>query len=235
MEITNVHNTFGKLFFECSDFRIAIIPHEVRRIPHWVPSLDYGKCFTYRGLIFGLALEFSHNLISHVGMYTNEKKWNCVPCRFARGVHQGQFTTISFKHSLLQWLLMYKEEGFLSSSRSWFIFFVNDSVSGSVKEVAFGRLSLPLVYQMLLSRHRNTSLLKSPWQCGCARPDDKGSIAYLFSFVFVPRDGQKIDPLEDIYQETFAAQKSWLCFGLQGRRICQLHVYRRIVRSWTSP
>ena len=130
---------------------------------------------------------------------------------------------------------MYKEEGFLSSSRSWFIFFVNDSVSGSVKEVAFGRLSLPLVYPMLLRRHRNTSLLKSPLQCGCARPDDKGSIAYLFSLVLVPRDDQKIDPLEHIYQEAFAAQKSWLCFGLQGHRICQLHAYRRIVRSWTSP
>ena len=153
MEITNVHKTFGKLFFECSDFCIGIILHEVRRIPHWVPSLDYGKCFTYRGLIFGLAHEFSHNLISHFGMYTNEKSGS-VPCRFVRGVHQGQFTTISFKHSLLQWLLMYKEEGFLSSSRSWFIFFVNDSVSGSVKEVAFGRLSLPLVYPMLLGRNR---------------------------------------------------------------------------------
>ena len=146
MEITNVHKTFGKLFFECSDFCIGIIPHEIRRIPHWVPSLDYGKCFTYRGLIFGLAHEFSHNLTSHVGIYTNEKKWNCVPCRFVRGVHQGQFTTISFKHSLLPWLLMYKEEGFLRSSRSWFIFFVNDSVSGTVKEVAFGRLSLPIFY-----------------------------------------------------------------------------------------
>ena len=91
------------------------------------------------------------------------KKWNCLPCHFVRGVHQDQFTTISFKHSLLPWLLMYKGEGFLSSSKSWFIFFVNDSVSGSVKEVAFGRLSLPLVYPMLLGRHRNTSLLKSPW------------------------------------------------------------------------
>ena len=107
-------------------------------------------------MIFGLAHEFSHNLISHVGMYTNEKSGS-VPCRFVRGVHQGQFTTISFKHSLLQWLLMYKEEGFLSSSRSWFIFFVNDSVSGSVKEVAFGRLSLPLVYPMLLGRNRNNA------------------------------------------------------------------------------
>ena len=96
--------------------------------------------------IFGLTYEFSHNLVSHVGMYTNEKKRNCVPCRFVRGVHQGQFTTISFKHSLLPWLLMYKEEGFLRSSRSWFIFFVNDSVSGTVKEVAFGRLSLPIFY-----------------------------------------------------------------------------------------
>ena len=106
-------------------FCIGIIHHEVRRIPRWVPSLDYGKCFTYRGLIFGLTYEFSHNLVSHVGMYTNEKKWNCLPCRFVRGVHQGQFTTISFKHSLLPWLLMYKEEGFLRSSRSWFIFFVS--------------------------------------------------------------------------------------------------------------
>ena len=109
-------------------------------------SLDYGKCFTYRGLIFGLAHEFSRNLTSYVGIYTNEKKWNCVPCRFVRGVHQCQFTTISLKNSLLPWLLMYKEEGFLSSSRSWFIFFVNDIVSGLVKEVAFGRLSLPVFY-----------------------------------------------------------------------------------------
>ena len=106
---------------------------------------------------------------------------------------------------------MYKGEGFLRSSRSWFIFFVNDSVSGSVKEVAFGRL-----------HHRNTSLLKSPWQCGCARPGDMGSIGYLFSLVFVSRDGRKIDPLEHIYQETFAPQKSWLCFGLQGHRFCQV-------------
>ena len=88
---------------------------------------------------------------------------------------------------------------------------------------------------MPLGCHRNTSLLKSPWQCGCARPGDMGSIAYLFSLFFVPRDGRKIDPLEHIYQETFAPQKSWLCFGLQGRRFCQLHVYRRIVLSWTSP
>ena len=75
MEITNVHKTFGILFFESSDFCTGIIHHEVRRIPRWVPSLDYGKCFTYRGLIFGLAHEFSYNLSSHVGMYTNEKKW----------------------------------------------------------------------------------------------------------------------------------------------------------------
>ena len=73
MEITNVHKTFGILFFESSDFCTGIIHHEVRRIPRWVPSLDYGKCFTYRGLIFGLAHEFSHNLISHVGVYINEK------------------------------------------------------------------------------------------------------------------------------------------------------------------
>ena len=57
---------------------------------------------------------------------------------------------------------------------------------------------------MLLGRHRNTSLLKSPWQCGFASPGDKGSIAYLFSLAFVPRDGLKIDPPEHIYQETFA-------------------------------
>ena len=52
---------------------------------------------------------------------------------------------------------------------------------------------------MLLGRHRNTSLLKSPWQCGFASPGDKGSIAYLFSLAFVPRDGLKIDPPEHIY------------------------------------
>ena len=73
---------------------------------------------------------------------------------------------------------------------------------------------------MLFGRYRNTSPLKSPWQCGCARPGNKGSIAYLFSLVFVPRDGRKIDPLEHIYQETFAPQKHWLCFGLQGCRFC---------------
>ena len=99
-------------------FCIGIIHHEVRRIPRWVPSVDYGKCFTYRGLIFGLSHEFSHNLISHVGMYTNEKKWNCVPYRFVRGVDQGQFTTISFMHSLLSWLLMYKGVPGLGSSFS---------------------------------------------------------------------------------------------------------------------
>ena len=75
---------------------------------------------------------------------------------------------------------------------------------------------------MLLGRHRNTSLLKSPWQCDCASPGDMGSIGYLFSLVFVSRDGRKIDPLEHIYQETFAPQKSWLCFGLQGHRFCQV-------------
>ena len=141
-----MYTKLGELLFEGSDFCIGIIHHEVRRIPRWVPSLDYGKCFTYRGLIFGLAHEFSHNLMSDVGMYTNEKKWNCAPCRFVSGVHQGRFTTISFKHLLLPWLLMYKEQGFLSSSRPWFIFFVNDSFSGSVKEVAFERLSLPIFY-----------------------------------------------------------------------------------------
>ena len=49
---------------------------------------------------------------------------------------------------------------------------------------------------MLLGRHRNTSLLKSPWQCGFVSPGDKGSIAYLFSLAIVPRDGRKIDPPE---------------------------------------
>ena len=141
MEIKNVHQTFGELLFEGSDFCIGIIHHEVRRIPRWVPSLDYGKCFTYRGLIFGLAHEFSHNLISHVSMYTNKKS----------GIaYLVVLYVASIRASSLPYLSSIRcchgFEGFLSSSRSWFIFFVNDSVSGSVKEVAFGRLSLRVFY-----------------------------------------------------------------------------------------